>query len=123
MDKPRRKAAKRFEQLNVLVDHVGPHLPTPTHLAVLLVAFRHGRGNGYFRVSTERIAQSVNLKKRRVVDIIDDLQRLEVIQLVQAHQGPLPAIYRINFREANGALHCTIKQLNTPQINDALQSA
>ncbi len=115
MDKPKRKSEKRFEQFNLLIDEVGPKLPTPAHLAVLLVAFRHGKGNGYFRISTGRIAESVTLKKRRVVDIIDDLERLQVIQFVQPHKGPLPAVYRINFREVNGELHCTIKN-TTPQI-------
>lgn len=109
MDKPKRKSTRRFEQFNVLVDQVGPLLPTPTHLAVLLVAFRHGKGNGYFRVSTERIAQSVGLKKRRVAKVIDDLQRLQVLQQVQEHQGRWAAVYRINFTEVNGALQCHIK--------------
>ncbi len=114
MDKPLRKSARRFEQFNLLVDEVGPQLPTPAHLAVLLVAFRHGKGNGYFRVSTDRIAESVNLKKRRVVYILRELQKLEVIQLVKEHKGRIPRVYRINFREVNGALHCTIKNTMPP---------
>lgn len=114
MDKPKRKSAKRFEQLNVIVDEVAPQLPTPTHLAVLLCCFRHGKGVGYFRASTDRLARTVGLKKRRIQDILDELQQMKVIDLVQEHKGPLPRVYRIGFYEANGALHCTIKKPDHP---------
>jgi hypothetical protein len=111
MSKPpdKKKSARRFEQLNAIVDDIAPKLPSVSHVAVLLCCFRHGRGLGFFRVSTQRIAKATNLQRRRVQYILDDLERLGAVVLVSEHQGPIPRTYRIPFTSVNGALHCTIR--------------
>lgn len=111
MSKPqdKRKANSRFRQLNVIVDEIAPQLPTPGHVAVLLCCFRHGRGMGFFKVSTERLAKSTTLKRRRVQYILDDLERMGAVVLVSEHKGPIPRTYQIPFKSIDGALHCTIK--------------
>lgn len=105
---PKRKSQKRFEQLNEIVDVIAPTLPTASHVAVLLCCFRHGRGAGYFRASTARIAKSTALKRRRVQYILDELEAMNVIVLKAEHQGPIPRTYQIRL-SVNGAPHCTIK--------------
>ncbi len=106
MNHAKGKSQRRFEQLNIIVDKIAPTLRTPTHVAVLLVCFRHGRGRGYFRASTSRVAASVGIKKRQAVNIFDALEKAGVIELVEEHKGPVPRTYKITFRDANGALHC-----------------
>ncbi len=103
------KSSKRFEQLNLIIDDIAPKLPTAAHVAVLVCCFRHGRGLGFFRVSTQRIAKSTKLQRRRVQYIMDDLERQGVVVLVAEHKGPIPRTYRIPFAMVNGALQCTIK--------------
>lgn len=114
MHQAKRKSAKRFEQMNVLVDQVAPKLPTPAHTAVMLCCFRHGNPGGYFRASTERLAKSVGLKKRRIQDILDELEGMGVIRIVKEHQGPIPRVYRFGFLLVNGALQCTVKPTSPP---------
>lgn len=131
------KSDQRWQQFNWIVDHVAPSLPTATHLAVLVCCFRHGRGLGEFSVSTPRIAEACNLKKRRTRYILDELEQLGVIELLEEHRGPLPRTYKITFKQAIGALQCTPKETEddtersttvppkeraAPQINGALQS-
>lgn len=91
----KRKSQKRFEQLNRIVDEVGPTLRTPAHLAVLFVCFRHAGPQGRFAVSNARIARSCSLSARQVVRIMDDLESVGVVKLLSEHQGPIPKRYRI----------------------------
>lgn len=119
MPDPKRKSTKRFEQLNRIVDIIAPTLPTPSHVAVLLCCFRHGRENGYFRVSTPRLAKTVGLKNRRVQDIIDSLVKLNVLEFVSEHIGPIPRTYKINYKVADGAARCTINSQPVPQADGA----
>jgi|SRR6056297_1908071 len=121
MQQPKKKSQKRFEQLNRIVDDIAPTLPTSTHVAALLVCFRHGRGAGFFRVSTRRLAKSIGVKVRQTKSILDDLEQAGVIVLTKEHQGPIPRTYRITFKPANGAAHCTNKPQPTPQLNGAAQ--
>ena len=94
---PKRKSHNRWEQFNRIVDDIACKLPTASHVAVLMVCFRHGRGAGFFRVSTGRIAESVKLKERRVKYILDELETAGIITLIKEHQGPIPRTYRIIF--------------------------
>jgi hypothetical protein len=114
MHKANRRSYQRFQQFNCLVDSVAGQLPTPTHIAVMLCCFRHGREGGYFRVSTSRLAKSVGLRRRRVQAVLDDLQAAGVIELVSEHNGPVPRVYRFRFTEANGALQCAIRVPSPP---------
>lgn len=109
MPAPKRKSQKRFEQLNQIIDDIAPTLPSPTHLAVLMICFRHGRQGGYFTVSTNRIAKSARLARRQTRRIIDDLETVGVIEMVSEHQGPIPRKYRITGRRANGVAQVPIK--------------
>lgn len=129
MDKTKRKSQKRWEQFNRIVDVVAPSLPTSTHVAVLLCCFRHGRQGGYFRASTKRIAESAGLKKRQTQYILDELEQLGVITFISEHKGPIPRVYQVTFKPANGAAQCTIKRNSPPDLmvhsstaNGALQS-
>lgn len=100
MDKPKRKSDKRFEQLNELTDKVCPTLPNCQYVTVVLVCYRHGRANGFFRVSLARLSSSTRIKHRQLQYILKELQLMGVITLVQAHQGPIPAVYRFTFAPA-----------------------
>lgn len=93
----RTKAGKRFYQLNHLVDHVGPHLPGVSHLAVLLVCFRHAHASK-FSVSVARIANSTRLSKRHVKRILRELESIGTIIMLNEHRGPIPRLYRITGR-------------------------
>lgn len=123
MAEAKRKSARRFEQLNEIIDEIAPKLPGPSHVAVLLCCFRHGRGAGYFRVSTARLARSTTLQHRRVRYVMDELERMGVIEMITEHKGPIPRTYRIKLKGANGALQCHIKTKPAPRANGALRSS
>ncbi|MCO8121457.1 helix-turn-helix domain-containing protein [Stieleria sp. TO1_6] len=112
----KRKSQKRFEQLNRIIDDIAPTLPSASHLAVLLICFRHGRQAGFFRASTKRIAKSARLSERHVKRIINDLETAGVVRLEAEHNGPIPRSYRITGQTANGDTHVTIKE---PSNGDA----
>jgi len=114
---PKRKSERRFAQLNQIVDEIAPTLPTASHVAVLLACYRHGRGAGFFRVSTARVAKSVRLSKRQTQRVLDDLERADVVTLVTEHSGPIPRTYKISFRAFNGDTHDTIKTKPTTHGN------
>ncbi|MEO1616828.1 MAG: hypothetical protein AAFV88_13310 [Planctomycetota bacterium] len=117
MQAPKRKSQKRWEQLNRIIDDVAPSLPSASHVAVLMICFRHGRQGGFFRVSTSRIAKSSKLSDRHVKRILDDLEKSGVISLEAEHKGPTPRTYRITGRAANGDAHVTNSTEPTPQVN------
>jgi len=119
----KKKSERRFEQLNMIVDDIAPTLPTPSHVAILLCCFRHGRGAGYFRVSTNRLAKSSCIGKRQVQRVIDDFEKTGIIELVTEHQGPIPRTYRITFKRFNGDTHDTIKPHHPPQANGDMEDA
>ncbi|KAA5543580.1 hypothetical protein FYK55_10215 [Roseiconus nitratireducens] len=97
----KRKSQRRFEQLNRIVDVIAPTLPTSTHVAVLLVCFRHARQGGAFQVSTRRIADAVNIKRRRAQYVLDELIELGVVAITEEHKGPIPRKHRITGEVAN----------------------
>lgn len=114
MNKPKRKSTQRFEQLNLLVDVVCPSLTSPSHVAVVMVCYRHARENGEFQVSTERIARAVRLSERHVKRVLDDLERASVLKMKLEHRGPIPRRYRFTGKPANGDTHVTIKKPTPP---------
>lgn len=117
MEATKKKSAKRFEQLNRLADDITPTLPTSTHVAVLMLCYRHGRAGGTFRVSTSRLARSARISGRQARRVLDDLEGSGVIELLKEHQGPVPRLYRITGKVANGDTHDPIKILHAPRVN------
>jgi|GEM_PF-2171833 len=114
---PKRKSLKRFEQLNHIVDVVSPTLPSASHVAVLLICYRHAREGGSFTVSTKRIANACRLSERHTKRIVDDLEATGVIVMESEHAGPIPRKYRITGQPANGDTRVTIKNSPPPQAN------
>lgn len=104
MKKTKKRSDQRWEQHNYLVDEINPRLKNSTYIAVLWACFRHGRGFGYFRASTNRIAKCARTSKRNVQRIIDDLEKWKVIELITEHKGPIPRTYRIMFAYRNDQL-------------------
>lgn len=90
---PKRKSQKRFEQVNDLVDRIAPTLPAATHVAVVLVAWRHAT-NGRFRLSASQVAKSVSGSLRNVRRVLDELEEGGVIVKVSDEQGTIPRTYR-----------------------------
>lgn len=120
---PKRKSQKRFEQLNHIVDNVAPTLKSASHVAVLLVCYRHAWTGGTFQISNRRIADSAGTTHRHARRVMDDLEAAGVIELVAEHQGPIPRRYRITGRSANGVSHVPIKAEHTPQANGDMGSS
>ena len=87
------KPSKRFEHINDLVDRVAPTMPSAAYVAVLLVAWRHAR-NKYFRVSVGLFAKQTCLSHRHVRNVLDDLKRANVIQMVTERKGTTPRVHR-----------------------------
>jgi DNA-binding MarR family transcriptional regulator len=115
LSNPKRKSQERFELLNKITDVIGPTLPSSTHFAVLVVCYRHAIRGGHFRVSAKRIAKSCRLSSRHVGRIIDELERLGVIEAIRDHKGPIPKQYKITQRTAaNDDTHVTIKNTVPP---------
>lgn len=114
---PKRRSQKRFEQLNLIVDKIAPALPTSTHVAVLMICFRHGGSHGEFRVSTARIACSACVSERQAKRVINELERAEVIELLEEHQGPIPRQYRITGKVPNGDTHDTNSKPKKSTVN------
>ena len=98
------KSQERWIQHNYLVDEINPRLKNATYIAVLWACFRHGKGFGYFRASTARVARCARTSKRNARRIIDDFQQWGLIELIQEHQGPIPRTYRIRFSYAGDRL-------------------
>ena len=114
MDKPKRKSANRFAQLNQIADRIAPSLPTTAHVAVLFCCFRHARELGHFQVSTKRIAATARISERHARRIVDDLERLKVIKLEVEHQGPIARRYRITGACAMGTPMSPIDNTSHP---------
>jgi len=91
----KRKSARRFEQLNLIVDTIAPTLKSASHVAVLMVCYRHADPNGRFRASKSRIALACNLSVRQTVRVMKDLEVAGVIVKERDHDGPIPQRYRI----------------------------
>lgn len=87
------KPSKRFEHVNDLVDRIAPTMPSSAYVAVLLVAWRHAR-NRHFRVSAKQFATQACISLRHARDVLDDLERNSVIQMVTERKGTLPRVYR-----------------------------
>ena len=120
---PKRKSQKRFEQLNHIVDNVAPTLASASHVAVMLICYRHAREGGTFQVSNRRIAHSAGVTERHVKRVMGDLESCGAIELQREHQGPIPRRYRITGRSANGDTHVPIKKDRTPQVNGDTRSS
>ncbi len=90
---PKRKSQKRFEQANDLVDRIGPTLPSPTHLAVLFIAWRHAT-NGRFRVSARQFSTAMSGSLRNVRRVLDELETAGVISIQSESQGTIPRTYK-----------------------------
>ena len=112
MKRDKRRSDERWEQHNYLVDTINPRLKSSSYIAVLWVCFRNGRGLGYFRVSTERIARCALTSKRNVQRVLDAFEEYGLIELVEEHQGPIPRTYRIRFEYVAGELiiNCNIPE-------------
>jgi two-component sensor histidine kinase len=93
----KKRSDRRWEQHNYLVDEINPRLKNATYIAVLWVCFRNGRGLGYFRASSNRIAKCARTSKRNVQRILDDFESWRIIELIEEHKGPIPRTYRIRF--------------------------
>lgn len=93
----KRNSDERWKQNNYLVDKISPQLKSSGYIAVLWACFRHGRGLGFFRVSTKRIAQSSLMGERYVRRILDDFEACGLIEVVKERQGTIPRTYRIRF--------------------------
>ncbi len=118
MSTPKRKSQLRFEQLNRIADVIAQTLPTSTHVAVLMIAYRHAGPGGQFSVSTNRIADACRISDRWAKNVIDDLERLGVIVMLQDHKGPIPRRYKITGRAAaNGEVGFTNKDNPPPRSN------
>lgn len=104
MKPTKKRSDQRWEQHNYLVDEINPKLKNATYIAVLWACFRNGRGLGYFRASSNRIAKCARTSKRSVQRILDDLERWKVIELIDEHKGPIPRTYRIRFAYASERL-------------------
>jgi len=96
----KRKSYDRWDQHNYLVDAINPILKNATQIAVLWSCFRNGRGLGYFRVSTPRIAKCSRTSTRNVQRIIDKFEGWGLIELVAPQRGTTPKTYRIRFTYA-----------------------
>ncbi len=95
MNKAKRTSSKRFQQLNKLVDVIGPHLDTTSQFAVLMSCYRHARERGVFQVSCSRIAKVTKLSVRQVRRILEQLKKRGVIEQISDHRGPIPPQFRI----------------------------
>ena len=100
MNKKSRTSNKRWQQYNFLVDEVCGKL-SPTESIVLLAAFRHGRKEGYFRVSAMRLSRSVGLTKRTVQRTLSKLEHVGAIKTVRPQLGTTPKTYRIQIIETD----------------------
>ena len=87
------KPSKRFEHVNDLVDRVAPTMPSAAFVAVMLVAWRHAK-NMHFRVSVSQFAKQTCLSPRHVRNVLDDLERAKVIQMVADRKGTIPKVYK-----------------------------
>jgi len=92
------KSRQRFEQLNLMVDNLVRQLPTATHGLVLIVCWRHADQCQVFELSHSRIAETLGVTRRHVVDIMADLQRLGSIKLVRKGGGVKASRYKITGR-------------------------
>ena len=102
--KEKRQSELRWEQNNYLIDAICPQFKCATYGLVLMTCFRHGRGTGFFRASTKRIAKSTVTSARHVRRILDEFQQFKVIELIEEHKGPIPRTYRICFEHLEGQL-------------------
>jgi hypothetical protein len=104
---PKTKSRLRFQQLNHIVDIIAPTLPSPSMIAILLTCFRHANVQGYFRVSTSRIARSSGVQVRQTKRLIDHLMSLGVLKFVKERRGSVPRTYQINYEYPRGVTHDT----------------
>lgn len=99
----------RWPQNNYLVDVICPQLKSATYGLVLMTCFRHGRGLGYFRVSSTRIAKSACTSKRWVQRILDDFEAYGLIELKEPRRGVIPPTFRIRFSYVDSLLFIDCK--------------
>lgn len=113
MKQKQKLSDQRWEQNNYLIDAICPQFKSATYGLVLMTCFRHGRGAGFFRASTKRIAKSAVTSERHVRRILDEFERFQVIELIDEHKGPIPRTYRIRFERINGQLmvNCNIPKV------------
>lgn len=104
MRSPKAKSAKRFAQINHIVDDLFAKLPSPAHQAVLVVCWRHATTKGEFTLSHSRIAEVTGLTRRYVIGIMDKLQEIGVIELVRMGGGVIPSAYIIKGVVNQGSL-------------------
>jgi hypothetical protein len=78
---PKRKNDMRWEQGRMLLSKVAPTLPTPSHVAVLMVCWFHGSGRACrFSVANCQIAAATKLSLSSVKRIMADLINGGVIE-------------------------------------------
>ena len=91
----KRKSHRRFEQVNLLADQVVQNLPTPTHGLLLLICWRHADVRCILRKSLNELATAAGISKRQAKRIVDDLVRVDALEVIRARQGTIPTVYRI----------------------------
>jgi hypothetical protein len=112
LNTPKRKSAKRFEQVNLLCDQVVRNLDTPLHALVLLIGWRHANERCVFRKSANELAKFAGVSKRHMQNVLDDLIKAGAIKVVKERQGTIPTSYLITGkpRPLRGEPHFTPKE-------------
>ncbi len=96
------KSARRFEDLNIIVDKMLRKLPSRHGLA-LLVFFRHADVKRRFRVSSKDLAKTLGVHPRTARKLFDDLEEWKVIGLLEPQRGTIPRVFQITGKIARGA--------------------
>lgn len=99
----KRKSDSRWEQYNCLID-TGLADLAPSEQLVLLVAFRYGRGMGFFRVPVSQVVKLTGLTKKTVRTAFDRLEEKGLIQLHREASGRRTREYRIQFDKAGNGV-------------------
>lgn len=123
MTPKKEKSHLRFQQINRLCDEVLRKLRTPAHGLVLIVCWRHADEYGRFQLSHTRIAESVGLGRRHVIDLMDDLESAQAIKVIRKGSGTSATRYRI--QEPSLVVNCgslleTRTKTPTPQKSSEL---
>lgn len=87
-------SAKRFQQVNHIVDRVIRHL-NPSHALILLIGWRHANPEGEFQLSGTRFAEQSGISKRHVTNIIDKLIEVGALEVLQEAVGTRSTLYKI----------------------------
>ena len=93
--KPRSRSRKRFEQINHLVDDSFAKMPTATHAAALVEAWRHADSYGRFALSRQRLADTLGISKRHASSIVSTLVAKGYMTMLRKATGTRPPVYKL----------------------------